>query len=101
MKNLLIAVVLLFVAASANANPFRDVTDYTVNFTFNCGSTEPILRKIISDFNEQPEMLGTSNAVKENPAIAVLINPSTGDYTIVLGNGQDSCIIDYGVFKEY
>lgn len=100
MKKLLIAVILLFVAASVNANPFQDVTDYTVNFTFNCGSTDPIVRKIIEEYEEQPALLGISTAVKDNPAIVVLINPNTGDYTIILGNGYDTCIIDYGMFEE-
>ena len=100
MKKLLLAVSLMFVAVFANAsvNPFASVTDYTVQFTLNCGPGEALAKLIVNDFNEQSVLRGNSNAVKDHPTINVMINPNTLDYTIVISLDQDSCVLDYGVF---
>ncbi len=100
MKNLLFACVLLFIAATtAHASPFSDISDYTVQFTLDCGPGETIAQRIVADYKEFPVLQGNSHAVEDSPVVSVMINADTGDYTIVLSAGNDACILDYGVFK--
>lgn len=100
MKNLLLSALLLviFSSTASASSPFTDVSDYTVQFTLECGRGEVLADRVVVDFNEQPVLMGTSTAVAGDPAVSVMINPDSGDYTIVLSKDDDACVLDYGVF---